>query len=636
MRTVSRPWLLARSSLGLLVAAALLEVPWAFAAPMWPKIVALALALSLGFWSCPRGSGSGLPRPVVGVLAAGVGLFVVAALAGPAPLAGLLGRWPRFEGLPVLLLYAAAVVLGARLLGDRGPAGTWHSLHTSVSWVSLTLAAAAGLEAAGLRPFGGQPGVRPGVTFLNASEQALWGLLVAGLLLAPAVVAGARPLLRWGAGSAVLLVLTSGSRAGLAGLGLVVVLVALAVPAGRRAGAATGSAAARARRPAARAASTPTWSRRGLLGFGGLLGVGMLALAVPAVRSRLTDADTISGRWLLWQQTGRLVLDHPVLGVGPSGFVDAITAYHDDRYAVQVGVDSVIDSAHCWALQAAAALGLPGALLALGAAALVAQACWRLRAPRDEAGIRLWGAAAGLVGYGAALLTHFTSPQTTPLAALLVGAVLAERSGRSSGLPGRWSRALWVAGCGGCLLWSLSALVGDLALGAGAAAAARGDLTGATHSFDSAAGWRPLDSEVPLLAAQALGARAADGDPAAAAACLLWSDRALDRLPASGEARLTRAVALNGLGRSAEALATLDESIARQPSNYLLLVQRGIAQAQLGRPREAVADLTGAARLAPRSPVPWQVLARVYLLTGDTAAAQRASREAQVRAGPPG
>ena len=93
-------------------------------------------------------------------------------------------------------------------------------------------------------------------------------------------------------------------------------------------------------------------------------------LALPTTRGRVLTAtelsqQTVKGRTLLWGETLKLVRDNPLLGVGPSDWVDTIPAYHDPHYERVVGPADPPDSPHDWILQAAAAGGLGLALIGL-------------------------------------------------------------------------------------------------------------------------------------------------------------------------------------------------------------------------------------------------------------------------------
>ncbi len=148
---------------------------------------------------------------------------------------------------------------------------------------------------------------------------------------------------RIGLAAAALTTVLSGSRAAILGLAVVVlVFVAAAI-------------------------RTPGRTRAAAAGGAALLVLGVAAVAIPVARERLFSADTVNGRWLLWDESLKLIAEHPWTGVGPNGFVDAITGFHTLEWAVRVGGTFPPDSPHSWLLQAAAAGGLP---LLLAAAVL--------------------------------------------------------------------------------------------------------------------------------------------------------------------------------------------------------------------------------------------------------------------------
>src|SRR5690606_21216650 len=98
---------------------------------------------------------------------------------------------------------------------------------------------------------------------------------------------------------------------------------------------------------------------------------------------------------------------------------------------LSVDPGTTLDSPHNWVLQALSAGGLPLALLAVGlavAAAIVGFSRWRSAvafAKPDAREVHLAGSGVALLALGVALLTHFTSPGTTLLAAVLLGSLLA-------------------------------------------------------------------------------------------------------------------------------------------------------------------------------------------------------------------
>ena len=105
------------------------------------------------------------------------------------------------------------------------------------------------------------------------------------------------------------------------------------------------------------------------IGAGAIGSVAVLALRLPTMGPRLLGfsplaGDTIGDRIVIWSETLRVAAAHPVLGVGPSGFLDAVAAVHDFRWFTSAGDTSVLDSPHDVLLQALA-IGGPLALLGL-------------------------------------------------------------------------------------------------------------------------------------------------------------------------------------------------------------------------------------------------------------------------------
>ena len=208
--------------------------------------------------------------------------------------------------------------------------------------------------------------------------------------------------------------------------------------------------------------------------------------------------------------------------------------------------------------------------------------CWRaavlafliLRSARDsirtaEPGVdrdNLTGAFAAVAAYGLMLLTAFTSPATTPVAAFICGGLVAtrERPCRRSGHPQhsrestpavrRWrsfpagavATGLLVAwGCG----IAVPATIAEWPMAERSSAVAAGDLTTAESQFQRAYALRPWDSDTALLAAQAFAGPAADGDAAAANHAIEWARISLDRTPDSSEAGLALAIGYINSGK---------------------------------------------------------------------------------------
>lgn len=532
--------------------------PGGFSRFSLPKLLVVALACVLAAQAPARGR---LPRPLVVLAALGLALLVAAALASDAPGAALLGRWPRYEGLPTLLLYLAAAWLGARLVGPGGVG----RLTAPAAVTALLLGIASVADALGVGLVGSPDGGRSGSLLGNATDQGL----VAAMLLAVLVWALRTRREAWLVGAAAAAAVTvalSGSRTALvlAALSLAVLLLA-----------ARGQGRLRA--------------------VTGATGLALLvaALAAPVTRERLLSSTTLHGRLLEWGDVWPMLVDHPLLGVGPSGFLDAFGAYESTEWVRWAGPYQHVDSAHSWPLQAWSAGGV--GLLAVAVAVAAYVAVYGTRAARREPA--LVGVAVAVVGYGVALLGHFTTPGPTTLAALLVGVLLAQ--GPDPDGENVWTRRALGAGGAVMSLVLLAACWAEWDLAEGTQRAAAGERTSAVASFDAAAGLRPWDADAALIAAQSL-AGAAGADPAAAAEAERFADAALARIPTSYQALVARGVALRAAGRPEDAVEVLDDAVRFSPHRPAALVQRSLARAATGDLAGALEDAVRARRSAPR------------------------------------
>ncbi len=506
---------------------------------VFPKL-ALACAGALLALTVPaRGS---IPPVAAGLLALAGLVLVAAAIVGPTPLQQILGRPPRYEGLVALPVYFGALVCGVRLLGPGRARGSTAWLLDCLAVAALAIGVEAVLEAAGLRPLVSNVS-RPGSLLGNASDQGAWAVLALGPLAAVAIrLRGA--LHRAGAIAAAVALATSGSRGALAGA--VVVALVLAVLAGDR----------RTRIAIAVAVA--------------VLAAGVLAL--PATRSRVLASTaiaqhTVSGRRILWGETVSLISDKPLLGVGPSGYVDTIPAYHDKRYEVQVGPDNPPDSPHDWILQAAAAGGLGLALIGAILAGMVLRGGARAigEQPTEGEAAAVGGMLAGLAGYGVALLFYFTGPGTTPLAALFAGALVAAAPSGARGLGP--VRGLAIAALGALTIVLAAGAAAELPLRSALVRAAAGDLAGADHDFDVARDLRPWDAGVAQIAAHAYAVLAGRGSSRAVRYGMTWARRELAAYPDSIQGLEDAAALESAAGRPAAAARTLRRAQRLEPAN---------------------------------------------------------------------
>lgn len=554
--------------------------------PVLPlRMLVLGVGLALGLLATPDGR---LPRSLLVATGAALAVFAAAALAGATPLLSLLGRYPRYEGLPMLLAYLAAAVVGAGLLGRDGLRR--HALNALAAACVANAAVAAAQWTL-------DPSTRVTGTLGNSTTLATFALI--GIAMLGATVTRTD---RWrwaGLAAAAACLALSASRGALAAG----VLAALTLVLVRRG----------ARRPG-RWWWGPACAAVLLVG----------AWLAPGTRARLSGTTpfaeaTIGGRLLLWQEAVRLIGAHPWLGVGPSRFVDSIGAFHTPAWAAQVGPYAPPDSPHDVVLQVLTSTGVAGLAAAIGVGATLAVALWRTR-PWDGWQVGTALAAVGVLGSYA---TSFTDPVTMVVLALLVGGAVAVP--RSTTTPVRPAAARAVAAVAAlCLGLALggSALVAEARYSA--AAAATGD---ATSDLLAVAPVRPWDADLARRVGYT-AARLAESGRARPAAFVPGTQEACVLLPGSVECLQALADLQDLAGDHAAALSSLERAGELDAVNVDTLLRQGIALSELGRNPEAVARFQAAARLRPTAPEPWDDLAQVYATTGDENAAASARARA--------
>lgn len=520
-----------------------------------------------------------LPRNVALTVAVGVAVFTLACLLSPTPIASLVGRWPRYEGVPVILTYVGCAWIGARIVGRRSRSVD-DALLTALAVASIALAVVSTLGALGWEIEGASAETRTGSVLGNATDQGLVAMMLFAVLFGPAL-ARRTPLLVAGAVAGPLTVVLSGSRAA-----LLATFVALAVHA---------VVMLRDRTP-----------RRVLMAAGGsFLALGALALALPQIRDRLGEGRTITGRLLLWKETLQVGGDRWWLG-GPSTFVDKVGRYRDQDWVREVGTSNPPDSPHSWPLQALVAGGVPLLLVAVTLAALVLVVGWR--AVRREADPLVLGLLAATVGYGIALLPNFTIAGSTCLAAFLVGCLVSEPAPRTEPRPLVWAVA--AAAAAGAVVFAMGALA-ERALQDGIEDATGGDSVAADAAFERAEHLRPLDGDVAMLAAQTQAGLADNDVEGAAERAKHWAEKSLDRTPDTYASGLALAVAQVHDQDLDAALRTLDPLVELYPTEPGARIQRGLARFGLGDVDGARSDLRRARALDPRNPVPGRLLRKI-------------------------
>lgn len=508
-----------------------------------------------------------LPRSVLIIGGLGLAVVVTASLFGGSPMASLAGRWPRYEGVPMLLGYAAVAWLGARVVGPNGLA--WRRAEQAIAGLGTALGLLTLLALAGRSPVPPATSDRIGTVLGNATDHGLIAMTVV-LCLVPGTIGERRPWLWVGMVGGLVALVGSASRAPLA----TTLVLAVAALIWQRPG----------------VGATP--GRRPLLLIGAAAAPLALLLLIPGLRGRMLTSATFEGRVLQWGPTLDLVRDHLALGIGPSRYLTEFPRYETHEWVAWAGPYRMVDSPHSWLLQAVVVGGIPLLVVALsGLAAVVHAGLDHVRADPRRTGLFL-----AVLGYAIATLPHFTNPTSTLWAAFLVGVLVARPARVESALRERTAVGLVAAAC----LVASSAWVGDAYLDRGMQHARQGDVEAAAASFRDANTWRPWDVDVRTLAARAMAEQASIGSVAAADAGADLARSALTSVPDDYEATVALGASLITTGDLTEAITVLDTAVALAPQRPAAYVQRAVAHLASGDRESARSDLGQARRLAPR------------------------------------
>lgn len=536
-------------------------------ANMWifGKATLVAVAVLLGVLS---GVAGGVPRSLLMLGAAGLVVLIVAALATDAPTAALLGRAPRYEGLPMLALYAGALWLGTTLA--PGSAAR-EALPEALASAMLALGVATLMGLMGHNPLGHFVELRDGSLLGNATDQGLVALIGLAVLIGPGA-SRRDPLLLLGALSGAFVVAASGSRAAM--LGAVVaafVLVAL-----------------RGRRFALAAVATP-------------MAVAIVAFAIPFIRHRFTDGFSVDARQKIWSMTLRLIADHPVLGVGPNGYMDRIGRYEDLAWAHGAGRhNAILNSPHSWPLQFAAIGGVPGVVLAIALVAVVLRLV-RRAASAPSADELTPGLCAAVVAFGCGLLVNFTIVGSTAPAMFLLGVLVAPPLARSRvGL-----RAAGAVLAAAAVLATAGAAAAEVFVARAYTDLRAGEVTAGARAMRTANRLHPLAPDLDEITALRL---TGSSSPAVRDLIRDYAERSLRATPATYRSRLALASVDIAAHRYPEAIARLDALIEDFPARALPYKNRAEAEIGLNLVGRARADLRRAHRIDPNSPRPDELL----------------------------
>jgi O-antigen ligase len=431
------------------------------------------------------------PRPLVLALAGFVGALVVAAVFGQDGRYGWTGTPERHLGVVTWAL-CALLLLAGRTFVDRRAV---DRLLAGLIVAGLGVGGVATIEALGFHAEVLDLGGRLTGSFGSAAYLGAVAAFLLPVVLGVAATADASVVRRRFAAVAAGLLAVA-----IAGSGTRAAWVGLAVAGG-------GTVLAR-RRPLLVRLSAER--NRALVGLGLVVVTGALIIVLSPVGARLgstTDGDAPGGQGRLdeWRIAASVIVDHPVLGVGPEGYRVAFAAHVDADYEREHGRDQQPDRAHSGPLDVLLAGGVLALLGWLSVLAVVGRAV--VRALRTGAP---W-----LVGLAAALLAHvvtqllfFPIVELEPVVWLVAGVVLvAADRGRAApairSSVGRLRAAAVAAVAVLALVEGVTGIVADHRADDAAEALERGDGRAAASAAASAVDLRPDQLRLHLLAAQA-------------------------------------------------------------------------------------------------------------------------------------
>lgn len=548
-------------------------LPGAFTPHTWLTVVVLGIALLFGVIGLDRDSRQlALHLIPVSLLVAGVVWLLFSALFSDEVISSLAGRWPRYEGIPLILGYVSTAFLGALILHDNKSPG-WPLLSRTVSVAVLATVFFALIETVGLRPLGGDSSERMGSLIGNASEMGMFGVIAFGLLT-PRALAHRNRFDILGASGGVVLVLLSGSRGAL--LGAIPALLALLhqVTVHRR--------------------RVKPWRTIAIL-----VGISTAILVSP-IGSRLLAGSTVSGRLMLWRVSAAVAADHLGIGVGPNGFIDAMSPYIRASEASHLGTQIAHDSPHNVFLQAVVAGGLP--LLVLFLSFAVYSFFRFITIIRRESASWQFGAVLGAAGYGITLMFHFTGPTTTPLAALLLGAVVLpsrENAKLASTNVYTLVRVLAAVGATACLGLGVTGAVASIHVRQAVSALTDGRAWESENYWVEAQRSAPWNCDIRILASYYYAGAITTGMAEAVQPTLYWSQKALACAPKSVDAKTAFGIGLAASGSLEDAEVVFDELISSSPSLLTPRIQRSLVRSAVGDTEGARRDLEYVLTLDP-------------------------------------
>ena len=371
--------------------------------------------------------------------------------------------------------------------------------------------------------------------------------------------------------------------------------------------------------------------------------VGGVAIAAVGLAFATGTASRVSGtlktgqpggasRVAEWRVATRVILAHPLTGVGPEGYRIAFGQAVDAGYQRTYGRTPLPDRAHDSLLDVAATTGLPGAATYIGLLAVVGRLIWRglrLRSPG------LVGVGCGLVAYAVNGLFLFPIAELEPGVWLLAGLLSAEVARESEligiRVPRLSSPALAVAAVAVAVM-GVRAVAGDQVM--------RSALDDQSRPGDAALGARaarlaPANIVIRLAAAELDAAtdtiKGVDDGLSQVHAALRWSP--LDPPVRDEEANLlVQRSQLSGAATDWKAARTALVALIRSdPRNPAVLLQLGVVDASTGNGASAEGSWRLAASLDPSSAAPDTDLAVLLAREGQPAPARSAALAALAR-----
>ncbi len=533
---------------------------------------------------------------------------------------------PSFSGPVRWLVLALWMVVAAA--ATAGASARWWITVMCLTAIPPVLIG--WLQAAGLDPTPWQPIVndhfhgRICSTLGNPNFLAAWLCGVLPFTLAGALVARTRTAaaLCWSLGAAeVAALLLTGSKGGIVGLAAVLVTGACAIRAGgldlRAVRIRLGTAAWVI--PAVAliftAVTIPADVRDRLIFRSSAAPAAPAAAGAP---SGLVRNESVKFRLLTWKQSGRMLRDQPLLGLGPGRYQVAYPRYRDPEIIRMFGQHSYMtDHPENLTLEIGTELGVIGLGLWAWLWWLVATRLLRMIRAGAPAGMTL--AAAAFSGLAGLLATNSVGVDvhygaTAFLGAILTGIAFRHGHGPTARiLPSSSSRyRLFSVFCAVLLFLPWSRLyLSDAALARAMAASTAAAWDQAHRWYDEALRLNPRNVMARYFGASALlDSRGPESLPRAEALLDSVHAEAPDYVLLNYKYWLL----YNRAGRKADARAALARQIALDPHAATFHLERGRFAMEEQRWEDAERDFEAAAHAEPENPAGWQYLGNLRVM----------------------